>query len=52
MRSSDGYRLYNTSPKHDAVTLNDEPLADQAILEPGDRIEVYGNMLFFDIDGS
>ena len=52
VRSSDGYRLYNTSPKHDAVTLNDEPLADQAILEPGDRIEVYGNTLFFDIDGS
>lgn len=50
VRSSDGYRLYNTSPKHDAVTLNDEPLADQAVLEPGDRIEVYGNVIFFDID--
>jgi len=52
VRSSDGYRLYNTSPQHDAVTLNDEPLADQAVLEPGDRIEVYGNVIFFDIDGS
>lgn len=50
VRSSDGYRLYNTSPKHDAVTLNDEPLADQAILEPGDQINVYGNVIFFDID--
>jgi serine/threonine protein kinase len=50
VRSSDGYRLYNTSPQHDAVTLNDEPLADQAVLEPGDRIEVFGNMIFFDID--
>lgn len=50
VRGSDGYRLYNTSPDHDAVTLNEEPLSDQAILEPGDRIQVYGTPLYFDID--
>ena len=49
-RSSDGYRLYNVSAEIDAVSLNSEPLADQAVLEPGDRIEVHGQLLVFDLD--
>ncbi|MBL4845879.1 MAG: protein kinase [Planctomycetes bacterium] len=50
VRGSDGYRLYNVSPEAGAVTLNDEPLSDQAVLEPGDRILVYGQVILFDIE--
>ena len=50
VRGSDGYRLYNVSPEAGAVILNDEPLSDQAVLEPGDQIVVYGQPVRFDIE--
>ena len=32
------------------AVFQDGALADQAVLEPGDRIEVYGQLLVFDLD--
>ncbi|MGE0708582.1 MAG: protein kinase [Planctomycetota bacterium] len=50
VRGSDGYRLINTSEDPQAVVLNGEPVPDQAVLEPGDGIEVHGAGLLFDLE--
>lgn len=49
-RTADGYRLYNVGPDPQGVTLNGEPVADQAILESGDEIRVADQTLFFDYE--
>ncbi|HBP17198.1 MAG TPA: hypothetical protein DEA08_05295 [Planctomycetes bacterium] len=49
-RTSDGYRLYNVGPDAQGVTLNREPVADQAILESGDEIRVADQLLIFDYE--
>ncbi len=47
VRCSDGYRLFNVADDASLVHLNDEPVADQAVLEHGDRLIVAGVRLLF-----
>ena len=47
VRASDGFRVFNVGPSPDSVTLNGNELPDQALLQSGDRMVVYGLELRF-----
>lgn len=51
IRCADAYRLYNVAEDGNRVLLNGEPVPDQAVLEDGDWITVWGLEIEFRVVG-